>query len=289
MSSARAEIRGLRSSPAFGVKDVAEVCGLRSSAVRSMLCRLQTRGGCSAAVAAAAASGRDSSRVAALSHRACPPSMVRAQSRSSAGRAAANGTSAWAERDLGCADAARRVVAAACRTRDGRRKASQSAATAGILGLLACDDDTMVRRGVASNPATPTTVLQHLTNDVHKDVRRTVAANTAAPAWLMEQIAEDPHTSVRRDLAANSSTPVRLLEQLADDRHSEVRRMLTENPNCPPRLLEQLAEDRDDAVRAAVARHDACPASLLMYLAEDSSSHVRIVARANLQTATSAI
>ena len=246
------------------------------------------RGRC-AALAAGAAAG--------VTHRACPPSVVRARGMDVLGAADsaadAYGCAAWNARRLDPTD----PTAAAHRPRKdaGHRDPTTRAAAASspasppaALWAAVFDDSVEVNIAAASNPACPSALLRIAAAWPRILVDAALASNPALPSEMFEGIVAGmvpavfwrprttwlPHRGPaaasrrwRKPRSNTRPTPAALSAAAA-------------HPNCPPPLLEVLALHDDPKIRQAVAANPVCPTLLLARLRVDSDRGVRYAARA---------
>jgi hypothetical protein len=86
------------------------------------------------------------------------------------------------------------------------------------------DDEALVRRSLALNPATGTAELSHLAEDESVEIRRLVAMRRDLPLKVVELLVKDSSTVVRRNLATNGTIGSSALKNLARDEDEYVRK-----------------------------------------------------------------
>lgn len=173
---------------------------------------------------------------------------------------------------------------------------SRAADRAGVLTVLATDNDEEVRLAVAGNGGTPDAVVEILTRDQSARVRAGTARRTNS-ATMLRLLAMDPEPSVRTAVAANLHTEDLILVELASDPSTSVRLAIaradkvnevsgsiyalalqTAEPyqrETPVAALTVLSDDLDPSVRATVAAHPLLPISAFLRLAVDPEKLVR--------------
>ena len=185
------------------------------------------------------------------------------------------------------------------------RAAASAACPAGLLALLAGDDDWRVVAAVAANPAAAAVALATMAvGDVaylddaiidavceHPNCGPSVVAamarsddymGRAAAAMhelcdpvLLGVLAADEESVVQAAAASNPHCDTPTLARLSRHDDSEVREVVADNPNCDTTTLETLAADNDLGVRCHVALRGGCGAKLLKVLAADDEWKVR--------------
>ena len=300
-------LRMLRSAPAFGIADTAAAARIETRALRSAMRRLKKRGRCAAALTAADRHGSLAQRVAVLSHRACPPAVIRATGAiwSNSARFVAAPTAAWAEQFPPQNTSRGRVVTVAasggpnaliqvtrtasavllvCHLSDHPNPEIRAAATANAacpsatLAHLSEDSNYQVCEAVAAHPNCPAAALERLAGDIrHSDIFAAVATHANCPVRLLERLSRSPDETVRRPAAAHPDCPAATLERLSTDHNDSVRVAVAEHQRCPPAVLERFDTTTETAaVRIAVAKHRSCPAAVLEDLSEDLDARVRL-------------
>ena len=91
---------------------------------------------------------------------------------------------------------------------------------------------------LALNKNTSQETLAILATDEDSDVRRGVAKNPNTPQETLKLLATDNSLYVRRRVAENPNTSQELLRLLATDENPYVRNSATENPNYKKQTLE---------------------------------------------------
>lgn len=139
-----------------------------------------------------------------------------------------------------------------------------------LMGRLATEEASALRRWVAEHPRAPRSVLEILSGDANPAVR--LAALRPGMEPLLEAIealareAMDPATSTDR------------LVVLAREPWSEVQRLVAEHPAVAPATLGELAGHPHREVRLAVVEHPSVPGDALASLAHDPEVRSRVAA-----------
>lgn len=95
--------------------------------------------------------------------------------------------------------------------------AGNDALTLGLMRVLVCDSDPVVRLALASNERTEGVILSQLCEDVDDEVVYAAAGNPNLTFELMEQLLVHPCDQVRVAFVERDDVPSFLLECLADD------------------------------------------------------------------------
>lgn len=146
---------------------------------------------------------------------------------------------------------------------------------ADIQEMAEKDEEVLVRRMLASNPAAQVARLVRLLHDRAPQVRAASVRNLLLPAEEVGTLSDDPSRQVRRSEAQRAGLTTALIEHLSTDADHWVRRWIARNRTTPEAVLRRLAVDDTAAVRRAVVRNPTCPVALLHDLARDSNSWVR--------------
>lgn len=146
---------------------------------------------------------------------------------------------------------------------------------ADIQEMAEKDEEVLVRRMLASNPAAQIERLVRLLNDPAPQVRAASVRNLLLPAEEVGALSDDPSRQVRRSEAQRAGLTTAVIEHLSEDKDHWVRRWVARNRTTPEDVLRRLALDATAEVRRAVVRNPACPTGLLHELARDPNSWVR--------------
>ena len=290
----RSVLRTVRSAASATTQTLVDASAVKSEQLRGGLLALTGRGRCGSAAAALGLSDSSDRQRKALSHLACPPSVLRASS-SDGTRSSADGSpwrsshaDGWISAQRGVVAAVRSVAGSVASPRwmlaglSTAVEASTRLAVAknhrcqhSLLARLAGDDDDTVRAAVAAHPHCP----QHLLGRLEDDVAANVAAEAvrAQHAISSERLAELVRRGTWQVLAAVASRadcPDNLFELLGANWDPDVCAAVAANPNCDAQIIRELATHSHRDVRVAAASHDEC----VEELAEDSEPDVRAAA-----------
>ncbi len=108
---------------------------------------------------------------------------------------------------------------------------------------MSAEEQTRLRRLVATNPNTPPRVLAALAREAAACVLEKIAENPRTPPEALAELALHPETDVRAAVAENPRTSEETLWRLVRDENPDVRYVLAENYHLPPDMLELLAQD----------------------------------------------
>ena len=212
-------VRALRSAPAATLGAVARSTGESVPLLRQRLAQTQPRGRCAQAVAGLLhqtsqhrlTPSRALRHMELLTHRACPPSATRATMavllRMSGADSTVPGTLGWPVRN----------------------SRSAESAPGSLMRASAASDDSLMRCGVAQNPALAPVLATALASDSQWSVLSAIAANPACPREILRMFAHGklPATSV------DTGLPASIHKKLHETMCSELREAALQNPACP--------------------------------------------------------
>ena len=148
------------------------------------------------------------------------------------------------------------------------------------LKVLATDENSTVRYGVATNPNTSVEILKVLATDKDWDVRCVVAQHPNTSVETLKVLATDKNSAVRYYVAKNPN--YNLLDEVNTSNLSYQEKIeLADNPNTPVETLKVLSTDKQWNVRCGVALNPNTPVETLKVLATDKNSTVRYYVAAN--------
>ena len=256
MTDTAAVARMARSAPAVGLEHVAAAADVDTATAVAALRGLRSRGGCAAATATALAARNpdgETSGLAVLAHRACPPPQRRiiahdprwlfemriVDLQTARGRlqrllgenfslpSSVAGSAGWIAREAPCVGGTRRTAAL-------------------NAGSLSASE----RCWAASWPM-PAAVAHHLMSDPSQDVRQRLALSAWVPAALLERFAKDRDADIRITAASNPRLGSETLRRLARDQQPGVRWAVAANPSSPPDALSVLVDSEEVWIAAA--------------------------------------
>ena len=130
-----------------------------------------------------------------------------------------------------------------------RRTACEHVTRPAFLAMLACSENTDMRKGIAANGRTPPETLARLAEDEDTCVRRAVAGNPNTAPETLARLAEHEDWFTRVQAACNPNTPVRALVMLAETGQTESSLHACMNPHMPTNTLTRLAQTDNIPVR----------------------------------------
>ena len=146
------------------------------------------------------------------------------------------------------------------------------------LGRLVGDTDPMVLWGLANNPMTsPGTVTRLLARGSDEVKTRLVVDERCSPAVLLA-VARSASDTVLVRLALTASCTPEALDVVAAHPRERIRALAAAHPACSPELLDRLAADRSWRVRRSAAGNVSADAGIVAALSEDRYWKVRAAA-----------
>jgi hypothetical protein len=98
-------------------------------------------------------------------------------------------------------------------------------------------------------------LLGMLAGDRNSEVRRVVASNRYTPLGALETLSKTSSWYLRQGVAGNPAASPEILDRLSRSVMSSVRLVVAGHPACPPVTLQRLLRDRVFSVQALAANH----------------------------------
>jgi hypothetical protein len=138
---------------------------------------------------------------------------------------------------------------------------------AGVVDLLAADDDPRVLRAVAAHPTLTEAQLRSIVDGRGSRVAVAVAANPACPVGLLDELSRRGPSRILRAVAEHpAASPAALLRCLGDDR---ARPLAARHPALPPAAVAALLDDDNERVVEEAAANPALPVAVMAALLDD--------------------
>ncbi|MDO8654823.1 MAG: hypothetical protein Q7R48_00070 [bacterium] len=159
--------------------------------------------------------------------------------------------------------------------------AKDSVTPLNALEMLAKDENSAVRLGVAQHPSISQELLTRLAEDESGVIRNCVASRSERPD-VLSRLSQDDDPAVRAEIASNPATSEETLLSLTGDACEHTRyRLVHRNPDLSLALLEKLAHDEAPLIRSMIAKRRETPSEILSELAKDEDRNVRAAAASN--------